>query len=347
MTDSAVDMHEMADPADGFDIASYDEFGLLRFNAEHGGLPYAGPPPARRVGVDGGDGHQVSAILWGSSASSAVPGEDGEPKPSLVFLHGRGQNSHTWDTVLLGLDLPALAIDLPGHGHSDWREDKNYSPPVLADAVAAAIRAFASPPVFVVGMSMGGMTTMALAARHPQLVSGGVIVDITPGTGQRMAQMTEAQKGAVALVAGPASFPSFDALVDEMMRATPDRTRASLARGAAHNAVPAPDGTWAWRYDQGRGASFRPPAAGAGGAGSGGAAAGTMAALWDDLSAATAPLTLVRAGASFFTHDDDVAEFLRRKPGTPVHVVAGSGHSVQSDRPNELVAIIREAMAGL
>ncbi len=36
----------------------------------------------------------------------------------MVFLHGGGQNAHTWDTVILGLGVPALAIDLPGHGRS-------------------------------------------------------------------------------------------------------------------------------------------------------------------------------------------------------------------------------------
>jgi esterase len=329
MTDTTA-AHHMTDPADHFDIAEYDEFGLLAFNAEHAGVPFAGRPPARRVSVDVGDGTSVSAIVWGGSGSSAVPGEDGEPAPDLVYLHGGGQNAHTWDTVLVGLDVPALAIDLPGHGHSDWRADKDYSPPVLADAAAAAIRAHARTPAFVVGMSMGGMTTIALAARHPELVRGAVIVDVTPGSGARVAKLSDAQKGAVALTSGPRSFASFEAMVDAAVASSPHRSRASLARGVAHNARPADDGTWVWRYDRDRNEGQRSPQA--------------FHALWDDLSASQAPMTLVRGGDSLFTHDEDIEEFLRRKPGTPVHVVPGSGHSVQSDRPRALVAIIREAM---
>jgi esterase len=330
MTDRDVASHEMPDPADEFDIADYDEFGLLHFNAEHAGVPFDGPPPARRVRVEVGDGTSVSAVVWGNSASTEVPGEGDEPRPSLVFLHGGGQNLHTWDTVLLGLGEPALAIDLPGHGHSDWRADSNYSLPVLADAAAAAIRAHGDAPVFVVGMSMGGMTTMALAARHPDLVRAAVIVDVTPGSGARVAKLDDAQKGAVALTSGPQSFESFEAMVEAAVRSSPHRSRASLARGVAHNARPAPDGTWIWRYDRARNQGAR--------------TAEGFNALWDDVSASAAPMTLVRGGASLFTHDEDIEEFLHRKPGTPVHVVDGAGHAVQSDRPRQLVEIIRAAM---
>lgn len=342
----------MSERAARYDIAHYDEFGLLEYNADHAGLPWAGAPPARRLAVDVGDGHSVSAIVWGTVGSAAIPGVDA-PAPDLVFLHGHGQNAHTWDTVLLGLGRPAVAIDLPGHGHSDWRADKDYSLPRNADAVATVLRAHATTPAFIVGMSMGGLTTMALAARHPDLVRGAVIIDITPGSPPRLGQLTAAQRGAEALTAGAVTFDSFEAMVDAAAAAAPDRTWDSLARGVAHNAKQADDGTWIWRYDRAR---RRPPVPESDSEATGSDAAGPtnvapsapsaqpMAQLWDDLSASAAPMTLVRGGASMFTHDDDVEEFVRRKPGTPVHVVEGSGHSVQSDRPRELIEIIRAAM---
>ena len=42
-------------------------------------------------------------------------------------------NAHTWDTVALALDRPLVAFDLPGHGHSSWRDDSTYSPDNLAE----------------------------------------------------------------------------------------------------------------------------------------------------------------------------------------------------------------------
>jgi len=43
----------------------------------------------------------------------------GTGDPELVLLHGGAQNAHTYDTVALALGRPLLALDLPGHGHSD------------------------------------------------------------------------------------------------------------------------------------------------------------------------------------------------------------------------------------
>ena len=58
----------------------------------------------------------------------------------MVFLHGGGQNAHTWDTVALALDRPLVAVDLPGHGHSDWPGDgRALDPGAMAEDVAKVI----------------------------------------------------------------------------------------------------------------------------------------------------------------------------------------------------------------
>src|SRR6201990_2745238 len=86
---------------------AYDEFGLFHENAEEFGLPFERPPEVRREFVPLADGRRSSALVWGDAP------------PNLVLLHGGAQNAHTWDTVALALGQPLVAIDLPGHGHSD------------------------------------------------------------------------------------------------------------------------------------------------------------------------------------------------------------------------------------
>ena len=65
-----------------------------------------------------------------------------------------------------------------------------------------------------------------------------------------------------------------------------------------------------------------------------------MSPLWDDFGLLTCPVALVRGALSPVVDDDDVAEALRRKPATRVHVVEAAGHSVQGDQPLELARLI-------
>ena len=120
----------------------YDEFGLLHENAEEIGLELDRRPIVGRAAVDLHDGGRLSYIRWGDAP------------PEIVLLHGGGQNAHTWDTVLLKLGRPAIAFDLPGHGRSSRREDRNYGPWNNASAVAEALDRLLTAPVVLVVMSL-------------------------------------------------------------------------------------------------------------------------------------------------------------------------------------------------
>jgi pimeloyl-ACP methyl ester carboxylesterase len=284
----------------------YDEFGLFEENAREAGLPWTGPPAVRRESVEVAPGQRVSSLVWG------------EGPPRLVLVHGGAQNAHTWDTVALALDRPLVAVDLPGHGHSDRREDRDYWPVRNAEAVATVVERLAPEAEAVVGMSLGGLTAIRLAALRPSLVRRLVVVDVSPGVNRDKAAPI------AAFVDGPTTFPSLDDLLERTVAYNPGRSVSSLRRGILHNARQLPDGTWQWRYDR-----LRPPgdAYGFGG-------------LWDDLAAVEAPTMLVLGSLSGVVSPDDVAEFSRRRPGARIETVEGAGHSVQGDRPLDLARLI-------
>jgi pimeloyl-ACP methyl ester carboxylesterase len=313
---------------DDFAAAHYDEFGFLESYARHEGIPWAGPPLVARRTVTVAGGQRLSGLVWG-----AAP-------PEIVLLHGIGQNAHTWDSVAMALGRPLVAIDLPGHGHSDWRDDADYRPRASAPAVAAAMAQLAPAPRLVVGMSLGGLTLIALAAQHPELVPRAVIVDVTPGVGRQVRGMTTAQRGAVALLSGPPTFDSFESILAAAAAAQPGRPAESLRPGVLHNSRQLADGRWGWRYDM-----RRPPPPGASGPNGGSAGPDAMAALWDDLEGIAVPVMLVRGANSSYIHDDDQAEFARRQPAARIEVVEGSGHSVQSDRASYLAGLIADFLA--
>src|SRR5215471_15638380 len=107
----------------------YDEFSMFADNASEYGIPYDGPPTVRREVVEVDPDRRLSALVWGTG------------DPELVFLHGGAQNAHTWDTVALALDRPLVAIDLPGHGHSDGGRSGSLALQDNAGDVATVVRA--------------------------------------------------------------------------------------------------------------------------------------------------------------------------------------------------------------
>ncbi|MFV0406078.1 MAG: alpha/beta fold hydrolase [Propioniciclava sp.] len=106
----------------------------------------------------------------------------GDGHPRVAFLHGLLGQGKNWATVanVLGDQGPALLLDLPNHGRSDWTPDLSY--PALADQIATELQQHLDPSgrIAIVGHSMGGKVAMALALRHPELVRGLVVVDIAP-----------------------------------------------------------------------------------------------------------------------------------------------------------------------
>ena len=291
----------------------YDEFAYFHENASEWGLAYSAAPLVARLSVALDDGRALRALRWG----------DGEPE--VVFIHGGAQNAHTWDTVNMALGRSTLCVDLPGHGRSDWHPEQDYHPHQLADDVAVAVAALAPQAALVVGMSLGGMTANALAARHPGLARRLLIVDVTPGT------TAEKAKHITDFVNGPQTFPSFAEILERTMQFNPTRSESSMRRGIVHNAHRLTDGSWRWNYDRERRRERAEVA---------------RSELWADVEATTQPYLLVRGMAEGTVVDDgDVAELLRRRPDAEVVEVQGAGHSVQGDQPLVLADLIQRHLA--
>lgn len=105
----------------------------------------------------------------------------------MVFLHGAGISSWMWRRQIAAVpELDAVALDLPGHGRSvDVRWE---SVSATAARVADWIRVNATGGrAHVVGLSLGGVVGLELAARFPEvvtrLVTSGALASGLPGAG--------------------------------------------------------------------------------------------------------------------------------------------------------------------
>ena len=298
----------------------YDEFAYFADNAAEFGIAFDGPPNVRRTFVEVAPARRISALVWGSAP------------PELVLIHGGAQNAHTWDTVALALDRPLVAVDLPGHGHSDAAAPGagHAHAESLAADVGVAIAALAPDAAAVVGMSLGGLTAIALADTRPELVRRLVLVDITPGVDRDKA------KAITDFVRGPATFASFDEILARTIEHNPTRTRGVAAprhpaqRRAARRRVVALALPPPRRRSAPMGSPPMPTSTPRRGCGTPSAGVGV-------------PVMLARGmRAQSVVDDADEAELRRRLPDVRVEHFAEAGHSVQGDMPVELAAAIAD-----
>jgi pimeloyl-ACP methyl ester carboxylesterase len=101
--------------------------------------------------------------------------------PVVVLLHGLFMDHRTWDAIVgdLSREFRVVAPDLPGFGDSEKPPANKFPYDVdsFAEVVADLYAGLDLGRAAVVGHALGGAIAIALAARHPELVSRLVLVD--------------------------------------------------------------------------------------------------------------------------------------------------------------------------
>lgn len=91
-----------------------------------------------------------------------------------MLVHGTRTSGAIWGPQTLALRAhghPTIAVDLPGHGS---RAGERFTFESALDAIDEAVRACDTPPLLV-GLSLGGYTSLAYARRNPDRVAGVVL----------------------------------------------------------------------------------------------------------------------------------------------------------------------------
>ncbi len=264
------------------------------------------------------DDHQILAgairlhfLDWGTAS-----------KPPLVLLHGGGLTAHTWDIVCQGLRerFHCVAPDLRGHGDSEWSSNMDYSLETLADDLEHLVNMLGFDQFVLAGMSMGGLTSILYASRHPGRVKGLVLIDVGPEV------KSAAANHIVRFVGTSEELDSAEGFVERAAAFNPTRHPVLLRRSVMHNVHQLPNGTWAWKYDKrhwGR-KDFQVSEA-------------RRRLLWKEVSTIHCP-TLVVRGANSDVFSDADAERLAAALSQGRWVrVKGAGHSIPGDNPKGLL----------
>ncbi|MCU1656996.1 MAG: hypothetical protein JWO57_1652, partial [Pseudonocardiales bacterium] len=161
-----------------------------------------------------------------------------------------GQTRHSWDRTaqrLADADCTALALDLRGHGDSDWAPDGTYGLEANMRDLLAVLGQLDERPA-IVGASMGGAAAMMTLGNDPLggvgLARRLVLVDVTPrmepeGLGRVRDFMSSAPDG----------FASLEEAADAVAGYLPGRPRPVSTEGLAKNLRLHPDQRYRWHWD--------------------------------------------------------------------------------------------------
>jgi len=267
-------------------------------------------PRVRRGWVNVPTGGHVSGVIWGAGP------------PEVVFLHDSAESGRAWDAVALVLGRPAVAIDLPGHGRSDWRRDGRYQPAKLAAAAAEAIGSFAPKAQLVVGSGLGGLTALAAQRKQPRRVPAIALVNVFPG-----ATAARTRPGR-----GPERFASREEAFAALAARYPEHGRAALRREILYELDQQPDGTWGWRHHPGNqpAPDADPDVAPAGG----------LEAGYDQLAQLPIPVTLIVSDPAGPLTSAERQRLRQRAPKVSVATIAGAGRDIAATQPAALAAVL-------
>ncbi len=140
--------------------------------------------PRRAKSFDHRDFRVRTRVIHGYRRAFRLAGSG----PAILLIHGIGDSSVTWETVLpeLALDYTVLAPDLLGHGESD-KPRGDYSVAGFANAMRDLLTVLDIDRVTVMGHSLGGGVAAQFGYEYPERVerlvmvaTGGVSRNVSP-----------------------------------------------------------------------------------------------------------------------------------------------------------------------
>ncbi|MDO8563204.1 MAG: alpha/beta hydrolase [Candidatus Limnocylindria bacterium] len=289
--------------------------GLRRIAARVGAAESATVPPIRRT-ITGGD-VPLNLVDWGAPRPDAR---------TVLFVHGAQLTARTWDgvCVLLRDTYRCVALDLRGHGDSGWSGERRYG---LEDHLGDLTRvtlSLGARELALVGMSMGGFVATAWAETLPPTLTGLGLVDIGPHApgfvrrpGSRSASLAERT----------ASARTFEDFVAHAHAWSPKRDVENLRNSLRHALRLQPDGSHVWKWDP---AQFTggPPF--------------LRDEVWARAGTIACRTLLVRGARSDVLSVEGAAQLVASLRSGTLVTIEGAGHTVQSDKPRELAAALRE-----
>lgn len=263
---------------------------------------------SQTVEFSGSGGITLVADEWNRGTATDLP--------SIVMLHGGGQNRFSWKNtgqVLADAGYHVVALDTRGHGDSDWAPDADYAIEALTDDVLGVLSTLARP-VVLIGASMGGLTSILVAGQAaPEQVRKLVLVDVVPRY-----EKDGSARIRDFMFSGVDGFESLEQAADAVAAYLPHRTKPRSPEGLRKN-LRLRGGRWYWHWDP---ALMTKP--------------GDDPGLRTDRIEQEAidlriPILLIRGKLSDVVSTEGVQDFLAKVPHAEFVELSGAGHTAAGD----------------
>lgn len=239
-----------------------------------------------------------------------------ESRPSVLMLHGGGQNRFSWKNtgeVLARRGLHVVALDSRGHGDSDRSPEADYTVESLCADTLTVLDQIGRPTVLI-GASMGGLTGILTARRAgPDVVAQLVLVDVVPrfekdGSARIRDFMFSHVHG----------FDSLEQAADAVAAYLPHRAKPRSPEGLKKN-LRRRDGRWYWHWDP---AFLTKP---------NDDPFVRVELLEKAATELTIPILLIRGKLSDVVSEEAVQDFLAKVPNAEFAELSGAGHTAAGD----------------
>lgn len=268
-----------------------------------------------------GAGLRLRADRWEPVTGAA------SPRGIVLLLHGGGQTRHSWRRTGERLGRAgwiAYAVDLRGHGDSDWDSGGDYGMSVMTEDVRRMVAHVAQRDpglgVALVGASLGGKVALIAMGEDPVLAQALVLVDIAVRV-----EVTGGRRVRDFMRSAPDGFASLQEASEVISAYNPRREPPKNLEGLRKN-LRLRGGRWHWHWDPRvmfpGDAEEHPDTP-------------VSAVIYERSKTAarniTHPVLLVRGKESDVVSDEGVAEMRELIPHAQVVDVREAGHMVAGD----------------
>jgi len=254
------------------------------------------------------NGLRIHYLDWGTSG-----------KQPLILLHGIARLAHTFDHLALHFnkDYHVIAVDLRGHGDSDWDPQGAYLVEDYVKDIEVLVAQIQLRDIVLWGNSTGGRVAQVFAGLHPELVSAVIVEDVGPERPREISdrlanRMSQEEKG----------WASVDELLAQIKESNPRTSEQVLRTYVQYGSKRSADERIVWKRDPAIGKGFVPTE------------------LWRIVRQIKAPIIYILGGASTIVPAETQEQLRQALPQVQIVTMPDLGHYPSDEKPADFLAIV-------